>query len=168
MDENDVSGQYLTFHMDEYFAINVQYVLEVLEYSRITIIPKTPDFMSGVINNRGMVVPIINLRKKFGMPNNEITPNTCFIIIEILHLGEKLVIGVMVDEVQEVIRLDSGQIEPPPNIGMSMDKQFIQGLGKTDDAFIIILDIEKILTSEEINEINMINDKAESLTVEEV
>ena len=150
MEDTLLAKQFLTFRMDELFAVNVGHVLEVLEYSKITKLPNTPVFMSGVINNRGMVVPVINLRKKFGMEEVDIDSDTCFIIIEIKDEGESINVGLLVDSVQEVITLEDDQVEPPPKIGMPLDTQYINGIGKVDEDFVIILNIEKILSAEEI------------------
>lgn len=150
MDDLLMSKQFLTFKLEEQFAINVGHVLEVLEYSKITRLPNTPVFMSGVINNRGMVVPIINLRIKFNMEDREASADTSFVIIEINNDDESINVGLLVDSVQEVITFENEQIEPPPRIGMPLDTQYIQGIGKMNDDFIIILNIEKILSSEEI------------------
>lgn len=151
MEDTILTKQFLTFSLEEQFAINVSHVLEVLEFSRITKLPNTPDFMSGVINNRGSMVPIISLRRKFKMSEIDQSQDTCFIIIEI-NVGEDTVnVGMLVDSVKEVINLDEDQIEPPPKIGMPLDTQYIKGLGKVEENFVIILDIEKILTTEEIS-----------------
>lgn len=152
--------QYLTFLIDEYFAINVSYVVEVLEYTNVTKIPRTPAYMAGVINNRGSVVPIINLRAKFGLELVDATQDTCIIILEVTHEDEKLNVGVLVDSVQEVIDLDGDQIEPPPKIGIKLDTEFIQGIGKVDEKFVILLNIEKILTTEELVIIKDSDEKA--------
>lgn len=150
MDEKLLDKQFLTFRMDEDYAINVGHVLEVLEYSKITKLPNTPDFIAGVINNRGMVVPVIYLRRKFGLENNNIDKDTCFIIIEIRTDDGPVNIGLQVDSVQEVVTFEEDQIEPAPKIGLSLDISFLQGIGKIEERFIIILDIEKILTAEEL------------------
>ena len=114
-------------------------------------IPQTPDMMQGVINLRGSVVPVVDLRIKFGMGEIEKTVNTVIIIIEIDLDGDSTMIGVLVDSVKEVMDLDSEHIEPPPSIGSRLNTEFIDGMGKQENQFIIILNIEKIFSSDELN-----------------
>ena len=110
--------QYLTFKLeDEVFALDIAKVREVLEYTTVTKVPRTPDFMCGVINLRGGVVPVVNMRLKFGMPDAEKTVNTCIIIVEVKLDGETTVLGALADSVQEVMDLEPDQIEPAPKIG---------------------------------------------------
>ncbi|MBT3224995.1 MAG: chemotaxis protein CheW, partial [Deltaproteobacteria bacterium] len=113
--------------------------------------PQTPDMMQGVINLRGSVVPVVDLRIKFGMGEIEKTVNTVIIIIEIDLDGDSTMIGVLVDSVKEVMDLDSEHIEPPPSIGSRLNTEFIDGMGKQENQFIIILNIEKIFSSDELN-----------------
>jgi purine-binding chemotaxis protein CheW len=145
------ADQYLTFTLgDEHYAIDVSKVKEVLEIQPITRIPKTPDYMRGVINVRGGVVPIIDLRKKFGMEEVEETVDTCIIVLEIDLQKETVNLGAVADTVSEVIELPREQIEPTPKIGTKLDTAFIDGLGKYEEQFLIILNIDKIFTEEEI------------------
>lgn len=142
---------YLSFKLDEeIFAVDVAKVHEVLEFTTITKIPRVPDFMSGVINLRGSVVPVIDLRMKFGLSKTERTIDTCIIVLEISLEGEKIVIGALADSVQEVFDIEPHQIEPAPNIGNRYKANFIMGMGKRDENFIMILDIDKIFSSEEL------------------
>lgn len=142
---------YLSFKLDEeIFAVDVAKVHEVLEFTTITKIPRVPDFMSGVINLRGSVVPVIDLRMKFGLSKTERTIDTCIIVLEISIEGEKIVIGALADSVQEVFDIEPHQIEPAPNIGNRYKANFIMGMGKRDENFIMILDIDKIFSSEEL------------------
>ncbi len=151
--------QYLTFELDkEIFAIDVSQVKEVLDFTKITKIPRTPDFMLGVINLRGSVVPVIDIRKKFGMNISEITINTCIIVLEIEYDNELLTIGAIADSVKEVFELEPKDIEPAPKIGTKMNIEFIKGMGKRNDDFVIILDINKIFTQ---NELEFINEKTQ-------
>ncbi|HOJ36996.1 MAG TPA: chemotaxis protein CheW [Ignavibacteriales bacterium] len=151
--------QYLTFELDkEIFAIDVSQVKEVLDFTKITKIPRTPDFMLGVINLRGSVVPVIDIRKKFGMNISEITINTCIIVLEIEYENELLTIGAIADSVKEVFELEPKDIEPAPKIGTKMNIEFIKGMGKRNDDFVIILDINKIFTQ---NELEFINEKTQ-------
>ncbi|BCG46298.1 Positive regulator of CheA protein activity [Citrifermentans bremense] len=143
--------QYLTFKLeDELFALDIGKVREVLDFTTITKVPQTPDYMRGVINLRGSVVPVVDLRLKFGMVMAEQTVNTCVIIVEVELEGERVVMGAMADAVQEVLDLEPDQIEPPPRIGTKLNTEFIKGMGKHNDQFIIILDIDKVFTSSEL------------------
>ncbi len=143
--------QYLSFNLDdEVFALDISKVREVLEYTTVTKVPQTPAFMQGVINLRGSVVPVIDMRLKFGMSVTEKTINTCVIIVDINLDGETTVLGAMADSVQEVFELEDDQIEPAPEIGTRLKTEFIKGMGKRDDSFIIILDIDKVFSSDEV------------------
>ncbi len=143
--------QYLSFKLDEeVFALDIWKVREVLDYTEITKVPKTPDFMKGVINLRGGVVPVVDMRLKFGLPEAEKTVNTCIIIIEVTVDGETTLLGVLVDSVQEVLDLEPGQIEPAPRIGTRLRTDFIKGMGKRDNCFLMILDIDKIFSADEL------------------
>ena len=143
--------QYLTFKLDdEVFALGIDKVREVLDYTSVTKVPQNPDFMRGVINLRGSVVPVVDMRLKFGMAKTEKTVNTCIIIVEINLEGETTVLGALADSVQEVLDLEPHQIEPAPKIGTKLRTEFIRGMGKRGDQFIIILDIDKVFSSEEL------------------
>ena len=146
--------QYLTFKLDqELFALDIGKVREVLDFTSITKVPQTPDYMRGVINLRGSVVPVVDLRLKFGMTMAEHTVNTCIIIVEVEMDGEKVVMGAMADAVQEVLDLEPDQIEPPPRIGVKLNTDFIRGMGKHNDQFIIILDIDQVFTVSELESV---------------
>jgi purine-binding chemotaxis protein CheW len=122
--------QYLTFKLgNEVFATDVAKVREVLDFTSITKIPRTPDFMSGVINLRGSVVPVVDLRLSFEMSKTEKTVNTCIVVVEMLVEGEPTVIGALADSVEEVIDLEPDQIQPPPRIGTQIRTEFIKGTG---------------------------------------
>lgn len=145
------TSQYLTFVLaDETYAFNIQKIREVLDFTRVTRVPRMPDFMLGVINLRGGVVPVLDLCLKFGLPESENTVDTCIIIIEVEIGGEMILLGTMADSVKEVLSLEPDQIEPPPKIGMRLDTEFIDGMGKKDDEFIIILNIDRLLSTEEL------------------
>ncbi|MFO0592328.1 MAG: chemotaxis protein CheW [Polyangiaceae bacterium] len=148
--ENIQPTQYLTFTLDkEEFAVDIFKVREVLEFTTVTRVPRTPEFMRGVINLRGKVVPVIDLRLKFGMSRTETTIDTCVIIAEVDVRGEKTVLGALADSVQEVIELEPKNIEPPPHMGMRVAIDFISGMGKRDEKFLILLDIDKVLSEDE-------------------
>ncbi len=144
--------QYLTFRLaEEVFALDISKVREVLDYRKVTKVPRTPEFMRGVINLRGNVVPVIDMRLKNGMTSTQETVSTCIIIVEVTIGGDTTVLGALADSVQEVIDLDPAQIEPAPRIGTQLSTDFIKGMGKTGDDFIIILDIDKVFSSDEIS-----------------
>lgn len=153
------TNQYLTFTLDEeQYALSVLKVREVLEYTRITKIPKTADYMKGVINLRGQGVPVIDLRSKFGLPEIDNTKSTSIIVMEVQGAGgEGVVLGALADSVQEVIELEPSQIEPAPRFGTRLATEFILGMGKKDEKFIIILDIDKIFNSEEVSALNKVD-----------
>ena len=144
--------QYLTFKLgEEIFALDVAQVREVLDFTAITRVPRTPEYMRGVINLRGSVVPVVDMRLKFGMTRTERTVNTCIEVVEVTLDGEATVLGALVDSVQEVIELEPDQIEPAPRIGTRLRTDFIKGMGKRDNEFIIILDIDKVFSVEELS-----------------
>jgi purine-binding chemotaxis protein CheW len=143
--------QYLTFSLgEEDFALEIAKVREVLDYTNITKVPRMPEFLRGVINLRGNVVPVTDLRLKLGMSVTKRTVNTCIVIVEIDIDGELMDMGILTDSVQEVLDLDQNQIEPPPRLGTKVKTEFIRGMGKRDDRFLIILDIDKVLSSDEL------------------
>jgi purine-binding chemotaxis protein CheW len=148
--EITTTRQYLTFKLgEEVFATDVAQVREVLDFTTITKIPRTPDFMSGVINLRGNVVPVVDLRLCFAMAKTESTRNTCIVVVEVMLDGEATVIGALADSVEEVIDLEPEQIEPAPRIG-TIHTDFILGMGKRDVQFIMILDIDRVFSAEEL------------------
>ena len=143
--------QYLTFKLgDEIFSLDVAKVREILDLTTITKVPRTPDFMRGVINLRGSVVPVIDMRLKFGMSCTEKTVNTCIVVVEVVLDGEIIIMGALADSVQEVIDLEPDQIEPAPKIGTKLRTDFIRGMGKHDSRFIMILDIDRVFSSDEL------------------
>lgn len=151
MSENN---QYLTFTLnDEIFALDISSVREVLELTTITRIPRTPLYMRGVINLRGHAVPVLEMRSKFGMPAIDDTVNTCIIIIDVDMDGESTIIGTLVDSVREVSEMPPESIEPAPRMGTAIKSEFIRGMGKQDENFVIILDVNRIFTAEELAEV---------------
>ena len=143
--------QYLTFKLDnEVFALDISKIREVLDFTSITRVPRTPEFMRGVINLRGSVVPVVDLRRKFGMTKTEKTVNTCIIITEVTLDNETTVLGALADSVQEVLDLEPDHIEPAPKIGTMLNTEFIKGIGKRDNKFIIILNIDKVFSTDEL------------------
>lgn len=143
--------QFLTFTLDhEQYAVDVAKVKEVLEYTTVTRVPRTHKFMRGVINLRGSVIPVIDLRLKFDMGETEKSIETSIVVMEVAIAGDTVVLGALADSVQEVIDLDKTDIEPAPQIGTTIDTAFIKGIGKQDDHFVIILDIDRVFSNEEI------------------
>lgn len=155
MNETAESTQYLTFTLgEEVFAVDVARVREILELTTITQVPQVPPYMRGVINLRGSVVPVIDMRLKFGMSETRKTVNTCIIVVEVQMEGETIVLGALADSVQEVIEMEGGQIEPAPHIGTHLNTDFIRGMGKHDERFVMILDIDRIFSEKELGELS--------------
>jgi len=145
------TSQYITFKLgDELFAIDVARVREVLEVSTITKVPTAPACMRGVVNVRGQATPVVDLRLRFGLPQASDTVHTRIIVMELELDGEATVLGGIADSVHEVIELEAGNIEPPPRIAMRWRTEFIQGMGKRGEDFIIILDVNKVFSHEEL------------------
>ncbi len=139
-------GKFLTLVLgSEVYGIEILKVREIIKLMDITTVPRTPDYMKGVINLRGKVIPIVDLRLKFSMPEVEHTQETCIIVAEV----NKTSIGIIVDSVSEVSNIKSGEIEDAPHLGQGVDTNFILGLGKTKERIVILLDIEQVLSSEE-------------------
>ena len=144
------TDQYLTFTLaEETFAIEIVKVREVIDYVHLTRVPRMPVFLRGVINLRGSVVPVIDLRLILSMPSVEKTVDTCIIIAEVNMDGEPLHLGMLADSVQEVIDIDPSQIDPPPKLGTMLNTEFIRGMGKRGEGFFIILNIDQVLSSDE-------------------
>ena len=143
--------QYLTFVLGrEIFAINILNIKEIIEYGQLTEVPKMPAFIRGVINLRGAVVPVIDMAARFDKPTAEITRKTCIVIIEVAHADTTQVVGIMVDAVNEVVDIEAGNIEPAPSFGANIRVDFIEGMGKIDGKFIILLNVNKVLSVDEI------------------
>lgn len=158
MEENAESSlmEILTFVLaGEIYGICVGNIKEVLGLPRITRVPRMPDFMNGVINLRGNVIPVLDLRLKFGLGKTETTKDTSIIVTEISDAsdeeGGRYTIGIFSDEVLEVVTLERDQILPPPKIGVAIDTEFIVGMGKSGSDFIIILDIDRLLSVRELS-----------------
>jgi purine-binding chemotaxis protein CheW len=145
------TSQYMTFKLGaELFAINVAQVREVLEVAQITKVPTAPRYMRGVVNVRGQATPVVDLRLKFGLSESPDTVHTRIIVMELELDGEATVLGGIADSVHEVIELEPGSINPPPRIAMRWRTDFIQGMGKRGDDFIIILDVNRVFSSQEL------------------
>ncbi len=149
------NNTYLTFYLDnELYGLNILLVREVLEYTAITKVPMTADFMRGVINVRGHVVPVVDLRTKFGLEKAGQTVNTCIIIVELDIEEESSTMGALVDGVQEVLDIQPEQIEASPRLGSKIDTRFIRGIGKLNDRFVILLDIQTIFSTKDLSMIS--------------
>jgi purine-binding chemotaxis protein CheW len=140
------SAQYLTFCLgEEVFAMDIRTVREIIQYGAMTAIPLMPGFVRGVINLRGAVVPVIDLQARFGRPAARVGKKTCIIIFDAVRATERVELGLMVDSVSEVIEIASSQIEPPPDFGTTVRRDFICGMGKLDNRFVIILQPDRAL-----------------------
>ena len=153
MEKSDnIINSYLSFKLgDEEFASSADYVLNILEMTKITEVPKAPVYMKGVINLRGTVLPVIDTRLKFGMTETVFTDKTCIIVMDITIDDQKVLIGSLVDSVVSVIEIDESEIQPPPNIGSKYRSEFITGLANKNNDFIMILDMEKVFTLDELH-----------------
>ena len=144
-------AQYLTFTLgSEVFAIGILAIKEIIEDSALTTVPMMPAYVRGVINLRGAVVPVLDLSVRFGKPASPVSKKTCIVIIEITTAGERQDVGVVVDAVDSVLDIPPDQIEPPPSFGARIGTQFIEGMGKVNDRFVVLLDVDHVLASEEI------------------
>jgi len=144
--------QYLTFVLQgETFAISILHVKEIMEYGHLTTVPMMPDFISGVINLRGSVVPVVDLSARFGGKKTDITKRTCIVIIEVpMDENERQIIGVIVDAVNEVLEIPASEIEPAPAFGTRIRADFIEGMGKINGRFVIILNVAKVLSTSDL------------------
>jgi purine-binding chemotaxis protein CheW len=142
-------GKYLTFILaEEEYGLEILKVREIIGIMDITAVPQMPHFVKGVINLRGKVIPVIDLRLKFDLEPAEYTEETCVIVVDVGSLT-----GIIVDTVQEVLDIDGDQIDPPPPLGASVDTSFVLGMGKVKDDVKILLDIDKVLNAEELRQI---------------
>ncbi len=154
----EIANQYLSFLLDnELYGFNISSIREVLEYEQVTKVPGAVESILGIINVRGHVVPVTDLRKKLNIGEVKISLNTCIIISEIERNNEKVTMGVMVDAVQEVIEIDNDNIESAPTIGSRINTKFINGIGKINDKFIVLLDVKEIFSFEELEKINEVS-----------
>ena len=155
--------QHLTFELsDEELAVPVMNIREIIRYGKLTKMPMVPNFIEGVINLRGSVVPVINLAEKFALNNAGADKRTCIIIMEIDIDDNSLVIGVVVDKVLQVIQIPGEEIEPTPSLGAKIQTNFIKGMAKTEDGFTIILDISQVLSVEEVAMVSDMHKSSES------
>ena len=156
MQETSISNQFVTFRIgEETYAIDVFKIREILEVPDITKVPGMPPMIRGVINIRGSVVPVLDLRMQFGQEATEETEDTAVIVTEMAHDEDIIQMGIMVDAAKEVITLEPEEIEEPPRLGIFIDNKYLSGMGKLDDEFVIILNIDKILSDEELAQVNI-------------
>lgn len=153
--------QYLTFMLGgEVFAIGILHIKEIIEYGQLTTVPMMPAFIRGVINLRGAVVPVVDLASRFGRKPAEVTRKTCIVILE-LHVEEETqVIGVVVDAVNEVLEIADADIEPPPAFGANIRVDFIAGMGKVQERFVIILNVDSVLSANDLALLGQAGDTA--------
>jgi len=158
------AGKYLTFKLSgEEYGIEILKVREIIGLMDITSVPRTPDYVRGVINLRGTIIPVVDLRKKFGMESTEETELSCIIVVEIAKEDGSEAIGVFVDAVSEVLDIAENDIEKAPSLGAGVNTDFILGMAKIKDSVKILLNVEKVLTTEEVIELSKISSKAEDV-----
>ncbi len=146
-----VPAPYLTFTLEqERYAVEIARVKEVLELTAMTKVPRTPDFIRGMINLRGNVVPVIDLRLKLGLTATAPTVDTCIVITEVPVDGAPTLLGALADSVQEVIELDAAAISPPPRMGTRIAVDFMRGVAHQGDQFLLVLDIDRVMTEEDL------------------
>ena len=153
-EQNVQSEQFLTFDLkDELYGLDIESVREVLEVSQITKVPQTREYMRGIVNVRGHAIPVIDLRLKFGLEKGEMTIDSCIIIVEVQIEGESMILGMLVDGVEEVLELEKDNVEPPPRFGSRINSRFMKGIGKIEEKFIIIIDIQEVFSEDELSDI---------------
>lgn len=160
--QNDCHQQYVTFILNNAsYGVAVTQTREILDSAAITKVPQTSADMLGVINLRGQVVPVIDMHLKLGLPQEEESPDSCIIIVELTVDEEVLVVGIKVDEVREVLELAKDAIEPPPRLGMKLNTWFIRGMGKIEDNFIVLLDIDRLFGGTELEAFQCLGDEGQ-------
>lgn len=154
--ENAKPGQYLTFNLnEEFYGVPIEAIREINRVGEITPVPRTPPYIKGVMNLRGRIVPVVNLRTKFSLPEQAFTRDTCIVVIE----SDFNQIGMIVDAVKEVIDLKASEIEPPPQLGQAAQDRFITGLGKVENRVVILVDIVSALSHQDHQELKEISER---------
>jgi purine-binding chemotaxis protein CheW len=149
-----LAGKYLTFRLaDEEYGLEILKVQEIIQMQAVTRVPRTPEYVRGVINLRGKVIPVVDLRKKFDLDSCEDTDKTCIIVVQILSHESVVTMGIIIDEVKEVLDIKAENIEETPSFGASIDTEFILGIGKIGSSVKILLDIDKVLSAQEIHDL---------------
>jgi len=146
-----VNGQYLTFFVSsEEYAVHILKVKEIIEYDTVTMVPKTAPWIRGVTNLRGNVVPVIDLAVKFGLPASKVSKFSCIVITEVAYDGDRLTMGVMADSVSQVVDFAADEVEAPPPFGTRIKIEYLLGMGRMGKKFCLILDIDKVLSTDEL------------------
>ncbi len=159
---NMETGQFLSFVLaGEVYALDIGKVREVLEMQSITRVPRMPPYMRGIINLRGNAVPVVDLKGKFGLGRTERTVDTCIVIVEVAVAGEVLVIGSLTDSVREVFELTANRVMEAPNMGVGIDTAFLKGVGKLEGQFVMILDVERVFSGEELSSLSSLHGEEE-------
>ena len=161
-------GKYLTFTLaNEEYGIGILKIKEIIGMMPITPVPQTPEFVKGVINLRGKVIPVVDLRLRFGMEEIEYTERTCIIVVEIAGQAGTVLIGIVVDSVSEVLNIKGEDIEDTPTFGTKLNTDYILGMAKMEGGVKILLDIDRVLTGEEISLVGQVKKNVDSLPQEE-
>ena len=161
--EGEAAGKYLTFKLaEEEYGLQILKVREIIGMMDVTPVPRTPDFIRGVINLRGKVIPVIEIRGKFKLDRIEDTGKTCIIVVQVERQETEVTMGIIVDEVSEVLDISPDQLEPSPEFGTRIDTDFILAIGKVNDKVIMLLDIDQILSSGELEQIGEAKEKSTS------
>jgi purine-binding chemotaxis protein CheW len=159
----DKEGKYLTFALGhEQYGLEILKVREIIGYMEITAVPQTPAYVKGVINLRGQVIPVVDLRAKFCMATTDVTEQTCIIVVEISQARRKFDTGIVVDQVEEVLDIAGKDIEASPQFGSSVDTSFILGMGKVNDSVKILLDIDKVLCNVDLSDVTQPTESMQS------
>ena len=161
--ENIEQNQYLTFHIaEEEYAIRILRVKEIIQFNTVTRVPAVPSYIRGVINLRGNVVSVIDLASKFGLQETQITKRTCIVIVEVEQEGSPTDMGVMADAVSQVVGMSDDDLKPAPSFGSQINVDYLEGMGKMDKKFALILNIDKVLTSEEFQTVTSVKEAMEA------
>lgn len=162
--------QYLTFYLqDEMFGLNIRPIKEIIEYGRVTKVPMAPPYVRGVINLRGDVVPVIDLPVRFGWASSATNKRTCIVIVDVESgvAGESITIGVVIDSVSEVLEIDGADIGAPPSFGARIRTDFIAGMARLKDDFIVLLNPDRVLSVDELSSLTELSQRPESQGAED-
>jgi purine-binding chemotaxis protein CheW len=158
-----LAGQYLTFRIGgDAYGIRLHQLRELIEMGAVTRVPSTPPWIRGVTNLRGTVLPVIDLAVKFGLPETTVTRWTCIVVVEAAVANEKNAMGVIVDSVHDVLELTAGEVEPPPPFGTRVRVEFVLGMGRAADGFVVLLDIDKVLSTDELLAVSALEEGSET------
>lgn len=158
-DLSGLAGKYLTFTIgEEIYGLEILKVQEIIGLMNITRVPRTPEYVRGVINLRGKVIPVVELRNKFNLPSAEDTERTCIIVVQVAKEDGVVIIGILVDEVSEVVDVNSAQLEPSPDFGSSINTSYILAMGKVNNNVVILLDVDRVLNASELTTVTGIHE----------